>query len=157
MKSVLRRRRDSNSRYSFPYTHFPGVLLQPLGHISIVEKVGKANVFKTKMPHITWGIPYLFLISLSAYFITFCLGYYFFFDVTRRRSIMAELHGRRCTARRQRTKLRYVTEHFAQWNFSFNNLCTCTAIHTFQHRTTTVEIARYITHVLFRSNHFYFH
>ena len=31
---ALRRRRDSNSRYSFPYTHFPGVLLQPLGHVS---------------------------------------------------------------------------------------------------------------------------
>ena len=31
-----RRERDSNPRYSFPYTRFPGVLLQPLGHLSIV-------------------------------------------------------------------------------------------------------------------------
>ena len=30
-----RRRRDSNSRYGCPYTHFPGVLLQPLGHLSV--------------------------------------------------------------------------------------------------------------------------
>ena len=29
-----RRRRDSNPRYGFPYTHFPGVRLQPLGHPS---------------------------------------------------------------------------------------------------------------------------
>ena len=29
-----RRRRDSNPRYGFPYTHFPGVLLQPLGHFT---------------------------------------------------------------------------------------------------------------------------
>ena len=30
-----RRERDSNSWYSFPYTRFPGVLLKPLGHLSI--------------------------------------------------------------------------------------------------------------------------
>ena len=30
-----RRERDSNPRYSFPYTRFPGVLLQPLGHLSV--------------------------------------------------------------------------------------------------------------------------
>ena len=29
-----RRGRDSNPRYVLPYTHFPGVLLQPLGHLS---------------------------------------------------------------------------------------------------------------------------
>lgn len=29
-----RRERDSNPRYGFPYTHFPGVLLQPLGHLT---------------------------------------------------------------------------------------------------------------------------
>src|SRR5882762_9822033 len=29
-----RRGRDSNPRYPFRYTHFPGVLLQPLGHLS---------------------------------------------------------------------------------------------------------------------------
>jgi hypothetical protein len=31
----LRRGRDSNPRYPFEYTHFPGVLLQPLGHLSV--------------------------------------------------------------------------------------------------------------------------
>ena len=30
----LRRERDSNPRYTCAYTHFPGVLLQPLGHLS---------------------------------------------------------------------------------------------------------------------------
>ena len=35
---LWRRRRDSNSRYSFPYTHFPGVLLQPLGHVSVIGR-----------------------------------------------------------------------------------------------------------------------
>ena len=31
---LLQRGRDSNPRNSFPFTHFPGVLLQPLGHLS---------------------------------------------------------------------------------------------------------------------------
>ena len=31
---MVRRGRDSNPRYPFEYTHFPGVLLQPLGHLS---------------------------------------------------------------------------------------------------------------------------
>ncbi len=31
---VWRRERDSNPRYGLAYTHFPGVLLQPLGHLS---------------------------------------------------------------------------------------------------------------------------
>ena len=31
---IWRRERDSNPRYGFPYTHFPGVRLQPLGHPS---------------------------------------------------------------------------------------------------------------------------
>ena len=31
----LQRGRDSNPRNSFPFTHFPGVLLQPLGHLSV--------------------------------------------------------------------------------------------------------------------------
>ena len=34
LEGVWRRERDSNPRYGFPYTHFPGVLLQPLGHLS---------------------------------------------------------------------------------------------------------------------------
>ena len=32
-----RRERDSNPRYSFLYTHFPGVRLQPLGHPSALH------------------------------------------------------------------------------------------------------------------------
>ena len=32
---IWRRERDSNPRYGFPYTHFPGVRLQPLGHPSV--------------------------------------------------------------------------------------------------------------------------
>ncbi len=32
----MRRVRDSNPRYPFGYTHFPGVLLQPLGQLSII-------------------------------------------------------------------------------------------------------------------------
>jgi hypothetical protein len=32
-----RRGRDSNPRYPFEYTHFPGVLLQPLGHLSSIQ------------------------------------------------------------------------------------------------------------------------
>ncbi len=31
---IWRRGRDSNPRYAQTYTHFPGVLLQPLGHLS---------------------------------------------------------------------------------------------------------------------------
>ena len=34
IKNKWRRGRDSNPRYGFPYTHFPGVRLQPLGHPS---------------------------------------------------------------------------------------------------------------------------
>ena len=34
IKPIWRRERDSNPRYGFPYTHFPGVRLQPLGHLS---------------------------------------------------------------------------------------------------------------------------
>jgi site-specific DNA recombinase len=33
-----RRERDSNPRYGFPYTHFPGVRLQPLGHPSAAPR-----------------------------------------------------------------------------------------------------------------------
>ncbi len=42
----MRRLRDSNPRYSFPYTHFPGVLLQPLGQVSkkIVGKGHKVGI-----------------------------------------------------------------------------------------------------------------
>ena len=31
---MKRRPRDSNPRYGFPYTHFPGVPLQPLEQVS---------------------------------------------------------------------------------------------------------------------------
>ena len=38
--SVLkwRRERDSNPRYGFPYTRFPSVRLQPLGHPSAADR-----------------------------------------------------------------------------------------------------------------------
>ena len=35
IRCIWRRERDSNPRYGFPYTHFPGVRLQPLGHPSV--------------------------------------------------------------------------------------------------------------------------
>ncbi len=37
--SVWRRGRDSNPRYGLTYTHFPGVRLQPLGHLSNILKL----------------------------------------------------------------------------------------------------------------------
>ena len=37
-----RRERDSNPRYGFPHTHFPGVRLQPLGHPSAAALAGIA-------------------------------------------------------------------------------------------------------------------
>ncbi len=38
-----RRERDSNPRYRFRYTHFPGVRLQPLGHPSVREPGARAR------------------------------------------------------------------------------------------------------------------
>ena len=37
-----RRGRDSNPRYGFPHTHFPGVRLQPLGHPSRIASSSRA-------------------------------------------------------------------------------------------------------------------
>ena len=37
-----RRGRDSNPRYGFPYTHFPGVRLRPLGHPSAMRVIASA-------------------------------------------------------------------------------------------------------------------
>lgn len=34
-KNYWRTERDSNPRYAFTYTRFPGVHLQPLGHLSV--------------------------------------------------------------------------------------------------------------------------
>ena len=47
---VLQRGRDSNPRYSFPYTRFPGEPLQPLGHLSVQggKTKGLAASFKVK-------------------------------------------------------------------------------------------------------------
>ena len=46
----MRRVRDSNPRYPFGYTHFPGVLLQPLGQLSIFYNHKKrAQIYKLKM------------------------------------------------------------------------------------------------------------
>ena len=41
-----RRERDSNPRYGFPYTHFPGVRLQPLGHPSSAESFQVCNLVR---------------------------------------------------------------------------------------------------------------
>ncbi len=38
---ILQRGWDSNPRYSYPYTNFPGLLLQPLGHLSSYFEVAK--------------------------------------------------------------------------------------------------------------------
>ena len=41
---IWRREWDSNPRYGFtPHTHFPGVRLQPLGHLSSAPKKGIAK------------------------------------------------------------------------------------------------------------------
>src|SRR6202022_368193 len=40
---LWRRGRDSNPRYGFPHTHFPGVRLQPLGHPSALAYQNGAN------------------------------------------------------------------------------------------------------------------
>ncbi len=37
-----RRGRDSNPRYGFPYTHFPGVRLRPLGHPSATRVLARS-------------------------------------------------------------------------------------------------------------------
>ncbi len=42
---LRRRRRDSNSRNSYPFTHFPGVLLQPLGHVSFFLRTTKVRLY----------------------------------------------------------------------------------------------------------------
>ena len=46
---LWRRDRDSNPGYGLPYTHFPGVRLRPLGHLSVAgrlsETLGKEQVF----------------------------------------------------------------------------------------------------------------
>ncbi len=47
MHIIWRRERDSNPRYGFPYTHFPGVRLQPLGHPSLVW----VRRTKVRVPH----------------------------------------------------------------------------------------------------------
>ncbi|MEN9458069.1 MAG: hypothetical protein RL135_643 [Bacteroidota bacterium] len=46
---LLQRGRDSNPRNSFPFTHFPGVLLQPLGHLSVYY--GAANISAKAQNH----------------------------------------------------------------------------------------------------------
>src|SRR4051812_5721544 len=38
VKGRWRRERDSNPRYGFPYTRFPSVRLQPLGHLSGIAR-----------------------------------------------------------------------------------------------------------------------
>ena len=45
---LWRREGDSNPRYSSPYTRFPGVLLKPLGHLSICLMTLSPNYFTTE-------------------------------------------------------------------------------------------------------------
>ena len=49
-----RRVRDSNPRYPFEYTHFPGVLLQPLGQLSIYYLLHKDSII-LNLSHKTGG------------------------------------------------------------------------------------------------------
>ena len=41
-----RRERDSNPRNGFPFTRFPSVRLQPLGHLSLVIRRVSGGVIK---------------------------------------------------------------------------------------------------------------
>jgi hypothetical protein len=45
------RGRDSNPRCSYPHTNFPGLLLQPLGHLSnfVVQRTTKKMIYKSVM------------------------------------------------------------------------------------------------------------
>ena len=45
-----RRGRDSNPRYGFPHTHFPGVRLQPLGHPSSTRLSRASRAHNTSRP-----------------------------------------------------------------------------------------------------------
>src|SRR5258705_11451380 len=38
-----RREWDSNPRYGYPHTNFPGLLLKPLGHLSVFFKKGSKD------------------------------------------------------------------------------------------------------------------
>src|SRR5271157_5717242 len=42
-RASWRRGRDSNPRYGFPHTHFPGVRLRPLGHPSGIAPIKQAR------------------------------------------------------------------------------------------------------------------
>ncbi len=46
---TIRRGRDSNPRYGYPYTRFPSVLLRPLGHLS-THATGEAVGRTTALP-----------------------------------------------------------------------------------------------------------
>src|SRR5579885_2120689 len=50
-----RRGRDSNPRYGFPYTHFPGVRLRPLGHPSAVWAHSRPVAPKISEPPLVSG------------------------------------------------------------------------------------------------------
>jgi hypothetical protein len=54
-RCIWRRERDSNPRYGDkPYTHFPGVLLQPLGHLSARVNRSCHVVTAKKRKHNGW-------------------------------------------------------------------------------------------------------
>ena len=56
-----RRERDSNPRNGFPFTRFPSVRLQPLGHLSSQYKLKKICITSTqKNSNTTPNILYVF-------------------------------------------------------------------------------------------------
>ena len=52
----MRRKGDSNPRYSFPYTHFPGVRLKPLGHLSSIARTMYIWSFFVYKIHHAFGV-----------------------------------------------------------------------------------------------------
>src|SRR6185436_16081871 len=50
-----RRERDSNPRYGFPYTRFPSVHLQPLGHLSVARRCALQHSGSSRLESETTG------------------------------------------------------------------------------------------------------
>jgi hypothetical protein len=51
-----RRERDSNPWYGFPYTRFPSVLLQPLGHLSVF-RINNLRAVSIRLSHTSALLP----------------------------------------------------------------------------------------------------
>src|SRR5690606_33953033 len=69
------------------------------------------------------------------------------------RSVVREGQRRRRTARRDRTKVRYIAEQLRQRNIRLDHLRTCTGVDTLHNTTTPVQVARYRTRVLVGGYH----